>query len=76
MGEVRPKIGKCMLKNKEMKEIIVRAAILGYLERRKRANFALKNTAMMGKMATAKKIHIELISMSVPHINKGLPDMP
>lgn len=29
MGEVRPKIGKGMLKDKEMKEIIVRAAIRG-----------------------------------------------
>ena len=63
MGEVRPKIGKGMLKNKEMKEIIVRAAILGYLERRKRANFALKNTAMMGKMATAKKIQYNRINL-------------
>jgi len=35
MGEVRPKIGKGMLKNKEMKEIIVRAVIRGIYKNEK-----------------------------------------
>ena len=35
MGEVRPKIGKSMLKNKEMKEKIVRVVIRGVYKNEK-----------------------------------------